>query len=175
MLCLQANYQYHAAIMNDQTNYPADGGCACGKVRYRLLVKPMFVHCCHCNWCQRETGSAFAMNALIETQQLEVLKDNLEKVVTPTAGEKPQDIFRCKNCKVALWSHYGVIGNAVCFVRVGTMDNPALCPPDIHIFTSTKQPWVVLPAGVPAMEEYYQRSKYWPGESVSRYKSIVKK
>ncbi|WP_455221153.1 GFA family protein [Kaarinaea lacus] len=156
-------------------NLPAEGGCACGKVRYRLLVKPMFVHCCHCTWCQRETGSAFAINALIEAHQIEILKDNLEKIVTPTTGEEPQDIYRCKDCKVALWSQYGVIGSAVSFVRVGTLDNPNQCPPAIHIFTSTKQDWVILPADVPAVEEYYRRSKYWPTECVIRYKTALGK
>jgi hypothetical protein len=115
------------------------------------------------------------MNALIESRQIELIKDNLEQIETPTAGEKPQNIFRCKDCKVALWSHYGVIGDAVSFVRVGTLDNPNLCPPDIHIFASTRQKWVILPEGVPVMEEYYQRSKYWPTESVARYKALVKK
>jgi len=160
--------------MNNQAIYPVEGSCTCGKVRYRLLMKPMFVHCCHCSWCQRETGSAFALNALIESHQVELVKGNVEKIETPTAGEKPQDIFRCKDCKIALWSHYGG-RNTINFVRVGTLDNPSLCPPNIHIFTSTKQQWVILPDDVPAVEEYYQRSKYWPAESVTRFRAAVNK
>ena len=152
-----------------------EGGCTCGKVRYRLLVKPMFVHCCHCTWCQRETGSAFAINALIEANQVELLSGQLEKIVTPTAGHKPQDIYRCKECKVAIWSHYGAAGGAINFVRVGTLDDPNLCPPDIHIFTATKQHWIVLQDDVPAVKEYYRRSEYWPNDSVARYKATVKK
>lgn len=156
-------------------NFAMEGGCTCGRVRYRLLINPMFVHCCHCTWCQRETGSAFAINALIESHQVEVIKDNLEKIVTPTAGEQPQDIYRCKDCKVAVWSHYGVIGNAISFIRAGTLDDPNRCPPKIHIFTSTKQEWVILPADVPAVEEYYRRSNYWPHDSVIRYKTALGK
>jgi hypothetical protein len=49
------------------------GGCACGSIRYQLLDKPMFVHCCHCDDCQRLTGSAFVLNAIIETQAIKLL------------------------------------------------------------------------------------------------------
>lgn len=133
----------------------------------------MFVHCCHCHWCQRETGSAFAVNGLIERERLELLNGEPEAVETPSASGAGQIIFRCPGCRVAVWSHYGAAREKVCFVRIGTLDEADACPPDIHIFTASKQAWVVIPDGVPSVPEYYQRSKYWPAESVERYRAVM--
>ena len=150
-----------------------DGGCTCRFVRYRMTSDPLFVHCCHCRWCQRETGSAFALNALIEADRVEMLAGRVELVATPSSSGKGQQIARCPVCRVAVWSHYAGAGDAVCFVRVGTLDEPSRLPPDIHIFTSTKQPWVVLPPGVPAVAEYYATSEYWPAESLARRAALL--
>ena len=145
-----------------------EGGCTCGAVRYRMEAPPLIVHCCHCSWCQRETGSAFAVNALIESTRLTILKGAPEPVLTPSASGKGQKIVRCPVCRVALWSHYPQAGDAVCFIRVGTLDNPGACPPDVHIYTSTKQPWVVLPDGARAVPEFYDPRAVWPEESRER-------
>lgn len=145
-----------------------DGGCTCRQVRYRMTAVPMFVHCCHCRWCQRETGSAFALNALVESDRVRLLRGDLEVVDTPSASGKGQRIARCPSCRVALWSHYAGAGAAIAFVRVGTLDEPDRVAPDIHIYTVSKQPWVVLPQGVPAVPEYYRRSEHWPRESLER-------
>lgn len=148
-----------------------EGGCTCGAVRYRLSPPPLFVHCCHCTWCQRETGSAFAVNALIETDRIEVLSGERERSDIPSASGNGQVLIRCAVCKVVVWSHYSGAGEKTAFVRAGTLDDPAAAPPDIHIYTSTKQPWVTLPDGVPAVPEYYRRSEYWPADSVARLKA----
>lgn len=148
--------------------FPAGGGCTCGAVRYRMKTKPMFVHCCHCTWCQRETGSAFVINAIIESSQFELVRGKPQAIKTPSNSGKGQEINRCPTCKVALWSHYSGAGKKVSFVRVGTLDNPNLCPPDIHIFTSTKQKWVVLPKGAKVVKEYYRMAEMWPKESLAR-------
>lgn len=157
--------------MSKQLIYPIEGGCACKSVRYRLLIAPMFVHCCHCSYCQCETGSAFAVNALIEANRMELLSGEIERIEIPTLSGKGQDFFRCSRCKVAIWSNYAGAGSAVNFVRVGTLDNPNLCPPDIHIYISTKLDWVVLPTETPAVAEYYRASQYWPADSLARYKA----
>lgn len=149
-----------------------EGGCACRAVRYRLLSRPLFVNCCHCRWCQRETGSAFALNAMIEADRVELLAGAPEIVPTPSLSGRGQKIARCPVCRVALWSNYPGAGDAVRFVRVGTLDDPDALPPEIHIFTRSKQPWVALPPGTPAVEEYYDREKYWPAESLARWKAL---
>ncbi|MFO1413793.1 MAG: GFA family protein [Burkholderiales bacterium] len=150
-----------------------DGGCTCRHVRYRMTSPPMFVHCCHCRWCQRETGSAFVLNALIEAERVVLLAGAVDVVATPSESGRGQRIARCPVCRVAVWSHYAGAGDAVSFVRVGTQDDPDRFPPDIHIYTLSKQPWVVLPAGIPAVPEYYRASEVWPAASLARRAAIA--
>jgi hypothetical protein len=150
------------------------GRCTCRKVRYRLTSKPLFVHCCHCRWCQRETGSAFVINALIEADRVELIAGEPETIDTPSESGRGQRISRCPVCKVAVWSVYAGAGPKFRFVRVGTLEDPDACPPDIHIFTASKQPWVVLPEGVPAVPHYYRRDDYWPAASLKRRKALLK-
>jgi hypothetical protein len=154
-------------------SFPLEGGCDCGAVRYRVHTAPLVVHCCHCRWCQRASGASFALNAMIEADRLVTLEGTAELVATPTHSGRGQQVARCSQCRVALWSHYASAGPVVAFVRVGTLDTPEVLPPDMHIFTASKQPWVVLPAGVPAFEAYYDRGKYWPQESLERRLAIV--
>ncbi|HKT48069.1 MAG TPA: GFA family protein [Candidatus Acidoferrales bacterium] len=155
--------------------YPVYGGCDCRTLRYRLESKPLFVHCCHCRWCQRESGAAFALNALIEAERMTLVSGEPEIVDTPSASGKGQKIARCPKYRIAVWSNYSGAGPAFRFVRVGTLDEPDHLPPDIHIFTSSKRPWVVLPAGVPAVSGYYDRKKYWPEESLARREALLAK
>jgi len=131
------------------------------------------VNCCHCRWCQRETGASFALNAMIEADRVVLLQGTPEVVDTPSLSGRGQKITRCPVCRVALWSNYSGAGDAVRFVRVGTLDEPDRLPPDIHIFTASKQPWVVLPRGTPAVEEYYDRNDYWPAESLARRRTLL--
>jgi hypothetical protein len=154
--------------------FPLEGGCTCRAVRYRLMTKPMFVNCCHCTWCQRETGSAFVINAMIETDRVKILKGTPDVVLTPSNSGKGQKIVRCPLCRTAVWSHYPGAGVKVAFVRVGTLDEPNLCPPDIHIFTSTKQKWVVLGDRVPVRKGYYERDKFWPADSLKRREAMLR-
>lgn len=152
---------------------PLDGGCTCGEVRYRLGSGPLIVHCCHCRWCQRESGASFALNAMIEADRVTHLTGRPELVETPSASGFGQKIARCPHCHVAVWSHYSGAGPLVAFVRVGTLDTPDLLPPDIHIFTGSKQPWVVLPPGTPAVPEYYDRDAHWPADSLARRQVLL--
>lgn len=157
--------------MTDRTTH--DGGCACRAVRYQVHGAPLFVHACHCSWCQRETGAAFAVNALTETDRIEVTGATPDVVLTPSASGEGQKILRCPVCRVAVWSHYAMaVGDRVSFLRVGTLDDPAVMPPDIHIFTSTKQPWLTLPADARAVPEYYNRRQFWPAASVERFNAL---
>lgn len=151
-----------------------EGGCTCGQIRYRMESGPLFVHCCHCSWCQRETGASFALNALIEASRVTTLEANPMAVHTPSSSGKGQTIWRCPDCHVAVWSNYAGAGQRLHFVRVGTLDEPNRLPPDIHIFTASKQPWVVIPGGQPAVEEYYDLQDYWPEESQARRLAMLR-
>ena len=149
-----------------------EGGCDCGAVRYRMTDMPMFVHCCHCRWCQRESGSAFALNAMIEAGRVVLLHGKPEVIDTPSCSGSGQKFHRCPECRIALWSNYAGAGDRLAFVRVGTLDDPDRLQPDIHIFTSSKQPWVILGPDIPAVAEYYDRANYWPAESLARRKAV---
>jgi hypothetical protein len=155
--------------MSDAGKAALEGRCTCGKVRYRLNAAPIVVHCCHCSWCQRETGSAFAVNAVIEAAQVELLLGRPVKVTLLSLSGKGQVLWRCPDCGVTLWSNYAGAGPNIHFVRVGTLDEPARLAPAIHIYTSTKQPWVILPADIPAVPEFYSPADIWPAESVKRF------
>jgi hypothetical protein len=154
--------------MSSSNTYPVAGGCDCRYVRYQLETAPLFVHCCHCRWCQRETGASFALNAMIEADRVTLLCGEPELIDTPSESGQGQKIARCPRCKIAVWSNYAGGGPWVRFIRVGTLDAPDRLPPDIHIFTASKQPWVVLPPGTPAVAEYYDARQYWPAESLAR-------
>ncbi len=148
-----------------------EGGCACGQVRYRLLSRPMVVHCCHCLDCQRQTGTAFVLNALIETDQVARNGGATAGFPMPTDSRRPHEVVRCGKCATALWSHYGGV-TKLSFVRVGTLDDPTALPPDIHIYTRSKLPWIGLPAGTPAFEAYYDSKTVWPAESLARRRAV---
>jgi hypothetical protein len=148
-----------------------EGGCACGAVRYRLASPPMFVHCCHCRDCQRQTGSAFVLNALIEANRVALLSGDLEEIAVPTDSGRGQKIYRCASCEIAVWSVYGGI-DKLRFVRIGTLDKPAALPPDVHIYVRSKLPWVKLPEGVPTFEAYYDSKTVWPAASLERRRAI---
>ncbi len=149
-----------------------EGGCACGAVRYRLESAPMFVHCCHCRDCQRQTGSAFVLNALIEADRMTILAGDPEAVPVPTDSGRPHEIHRCGACRTAVWSNYGGL-RVLRFVRVGTLDDPAALPPDVHIYTRSKLPWVALPEGVPAFAAYYDSKTLWPAASLERRRRVL--
>ena len=148
------------------------GGCSCSAVRYRLASPPMFVNCCHCKDCQRQTGSAFVLNAVIETDRIALLSVDPEPVAVPTDSGRPHDIYRCPTCRTAVWSDYGR-RPALRFVRVGTLDDPAAMPPNAHIFVRSKLPWIRLPEDVPAFEVYYDTEALWPAASLERRRAIL--
>lgn len=134
--------------------------------------EPLFVHCCHCSYCQRETGTSFGLNALIETSEVALLKGKPERVELPSQSGKGQGVLRCPQCQVAVWSHYGAAGDVLSFVRVGALDDAARISPSLHIYTSSKQPWITLSADIPSVPEYYRAKEYWPAESLDRARAM---
>lgn len=155
------------------TLYPLEGGCDCRLIRYRMQTAPLIVHCCHCRWCQRETGTAFALNALIEAERVTHVGPEPEVIDTPSQSGRGQKIARCPTCRIAVWSNYGGAGPIIRFVRVGTLDTPDALGPDIHIYTASRQPWVQLPQGVPAVPEFYEIERHWSPESLARREAFL--
>ena len=148
-----------------------EGGCACGALRYRLASEPLITHCCHCLNCQRQTGSAFVVNLLIEAERVQVLSGTAQAVDVPRDDGSVQRISRCPECQVAVFSEYGP--REVRFVRGGTLDDPTVITPDVHIYTRSKVGWVTLPEGAPAFEVYYDIDKLWPAESLRRLEAVL--
>ncbi|KEF59265.1 uncharacterized protein A1O9_04109 [Exophiala aquamarina CBS 119918] len=150
--------------MSAASELSLEGGCACRNVRYQASGEPLIVHCCHCHWCQRESGSAFVINALYSAERVTYLGADPNLVVTPSQSGKGQTIARCPKCHVAVWSNYSGGGPLVRFVRVGTLDGPHRLAPDVHIYTGSKAPWVGLPEEVPTFTEFYDVTKIWARE-----------
>jgi hypothetical protein len=150
---------------------PLEGRCSCGTVRYRLASKPMFVHCCHCLDCQRQTGSAFVVNLLIEADRVEVIAGDPEPYAVPRDDGSVQRIFRCRACQVAVFSEY--TRPEILFVRAGTLEDPGRVEPDVHIFTRSKRDWVTLPESAPAFEVYYDTKALWPPASYERLSAAL--
>ena len=150
-----------------------EGGCSCGNVRYRLTSDPLFVHCCHCLNCQRQTGSAFVINLLIEADRVELLADEPEPVDVPRGSSSKQRIWRCPACRVAVFSKY--TSAKLRFVRGGTLDEPASVEPDVHIYTRSKLPWVELPESARSFRSYYDTEKEWPTASLERLAALRKR
>ena len=146
-----------------------EGGCSCGEVRYRLASEPLFVHCCHCLTCQRQTGSAFVINVLIEAGRVEV-SGKPEAVDVPRDDGSSQRIYRCPACEIALFSEYTY--PEIWFVRAGTLDEPRRIEPDVHIFTKSKVGWVTLPDDVPAFDVFYSVDELWPAASLERARAL---
>lgn len=152
-----------------RTPQTADGGCACGAVRYRMLDTPMFVHCCHCTRCQRETGGPFAHHAMIEFSRFQVIAGDPDYVLVPTDSGRKHWVARCSSCRTAMWNEHGSRKAVTRYVRVGTLDEPHRFPPLAHIYVRSRQPWVVLPPDQPVFPAYYDASRTWPAASLERF------
>jgi hypothetical protein len=157
------------------SDFELRGGCACKAVRYKMTRSPLIVHCCHCRWCQRETGTAFALNAVVETDGITLEGDEIELVHTPSESGKGQTIARCPKCRVALYSHYAAAGKWTAFVRVGTLETPDVLPPDVHIYVESKVPWVTLPEGARAFPAFYRPKETWSAEAQQRFAALKAK
>jgi hypothetical protein len=150
---------------------PYDGGCACGQVRYRMTERPLFVHCCHCTRCQRETGGPFAHHVMIEFSHWAVTAGEPEFVLVPTDSGGKHWVARCPTCRTALWNEHGSRTAITRYVRVGTFDAPNAFPPRAHIYVRSKQEWVRLDDAVPAFRSHYDAGKVWPADSLARYEA----
>ena len=153
-----------------------EGGCACGSVRYRMLLDPLVVHACHCRNCQRQTGTWHAVNALIESHEVDLLQGQLSYTELPTPSGAGQTLARCSSCGVTVWSNYHLLsqghGDIVRFIRVGTLDDPHLLPPDVHIFDAERNSCAPDPGDVPRYETFYDLKDIWPDRSLRRLYSL---
>lgn len=147
------------------------GACHCGSIKYELTIDPLFVHGCHCRDCQKQTGGPFAVNALIERDRIRLVSGEPVRTQQKTDSGRPHDVWRCSDCLTALWSDYGR-REVLVFVRAMTLDDPAVCPPDVHIFTRSKAPFIDLPEDVRAFDVFYSMKAEWPADSLARFDAL---
>lgn len=150
-----------------------EGKCSCNKLRYRMNAKPLIVHACHCRQCQRVTGTAFVMNAVVEKTRLEILSGGVANYHFP---DTCHTVFFCPECVTYVWSEYknGAF-NDCRFVRVGTLNEPDRLPPDVHIFTESAQPWVHIPSDAAKFDRFYSIKEQWAGDSLARMEPYWRK
>ena len=112
---------------------------------------------------------------MIETDRLKLLNGDPAWTTVPSESGVGQRIARCPSCKVTVWSVYNFsedVSSAkdrIRIINIGTLDNPDAFPPDVHIWTSTKQPWIILSDKTPAyLDASYVDEEVWPKESLER-------
>lgn len=148
------------------------GGCSCGQVRYELLNPALFIHACHCMDCQNTTGSAFLIYLVIDQRDFRVT-GNVAHTSLPTGSGAGRDVYACAACGTQLWTRYLKAPANIVSLRAGTLDDTSEIRPAAHIYTSTMQPWLNLPTGVPAFEAMYDLNAVWPAESLERLQNIM--
>lgn len=162
---------------------PLTGHCVCKTVTYALTAPPMITHCCHCTYCQLETGSAFALNTVVESYNFTItssLPPLFANRPSPSAPDGSQHLVAyCPNraCNTDIFSYYGA-NKATVYVKAGTLDHESRrrVRPDVHIFASSKVDWIDLRGevdkGVPVYEEFYDREDVWANESLVRLERL---
>ncbi|KAF2714816.1 hypothetical protein K504DRAFT_529080 [Pleomassaria siparia CBS 279.74] len=165
--------------LSRKTFTPLKGHCTCKTITYEVVAPFLVTNCCHCTWCQRETGTVFVLNAIIETSNFRITSETKPVFVyIPSASGDGQMIARCPTCYVALYGDYVGDGAWTTFVKAGTLDDDGKkrVKPDVHIFTSTKMDWVDLTSererGVPILEKGYKREDVWSREANERFAAL---
>lgn len=150
------------------------GGCSCAKVRYELRGEPMIVHACHCTQCQRRTGSAYAVNLWIEAKNVVVTAGELHSKMAPGGDSgQPSESWFCPDCGTCVWTYFHSAPKNSRFIRAGTLDDPSVFAPDVHIFTQSRQAWTDIPDGVATFEAFYDLKETWRPESLTRLKTLI--
>tara|TARA_X000000368_G_scaffold80810_1_gene60617 strand:+ start:1006 stop:1467 length:462 start_codon:yes stop_codon:yes gene_type:complete len=152
-----------------------NGSCSCEKCEFEILNKPLIVHGCHCKNCQQQSGSSHSQNAMIEKSNVKLLSGQIEPILVPTGSGQGQTVCRCKDCKIALWSIYNIVGPDFYYIRVGTLEKPELFPPDVHIFLISKVSWFQIPKGVLGFDKMYDRKQIWHQSALNRMHAILDK
>lgn len=152
-----------------------EGGCGCGAVRYRVEGEPIFVNNCHCRLCQRQTGSTSVVNAFFESDRVTVTQGALIEYTFKGGSGSDHVMRRCAECGTAVFSHYPRAGRLSTGIRVGSFDDPSAFTPTAVVFTESKMPWVALPEGIPAFEQYYEPSELLAPDRFARLQALVER
>lgn len=128
-----------------------DGGCQCGRVRYRVRGEPLSLAVCHCTLCQRQSGSAFGMSLMVPAESFELLSGELASFTVTCDSGRTKECAFCPACGTRI-HHRGALDPSVVSLKPGTLDDPSGLVPGLHIWTRSRQAWVPIPEGVPCFE-----------------------
>lgn len=123
---------------------PLTGGCQCGGLRYEVRAEPLSVYVCHCTECQRQSGSAFAMSAVVPRPALVYLSGRPKRCSRKADSGNTIDGDFCPDCGVRL-AHYPSANDKVAILKPGTLDDTRWLVPVGHIWTRSAQAWVTIP------------------------------
>ncbi len=151
------------------------GGCACGELRYEAQGEPIFTNHCMCRLCQRQTGSVGVVNAFYESDRVAVTQGALTEFTTKGGSGGDHTICRCSECGTAMFSYYPRVGRRGVGIRVSSFDDPDAFTPTAVVFTKSKMPWVALPEGIPAFEQYYVPQELLSVDAFARLMILVEK
>ena len=155
-----------------ENNEKLKGGCICGQVKYYITEKPLFTQACHCKDCKVLTGSSYVVNSSVLENTLIVEGEVSSTELKAGSGASYKTYF-CTKCGNYVYADYdSAVGRLT--VRTKTLDNSEKFPPQVHIFTKDKDPWLNLSEDVICFKEMYDQKKTWPEESLNKYNEYLK-
>jgi hypothetical protein len=162
--------------MSKPKPFPANhGGCFCGSTRYRLETAPLFCHACHCQDCNKHTGSVYACFTTIEAEYITSIGKTPPKITAAfRPNSSPRHIASCGTCGTRLWAS-GVQTPVTADINTGTLDLPELMEPDLHEFIESKISWVILPEGTRTCKGPFDYRKWWPKSSLKRLDAAIER
>tara|TARA_B100000579_G_scaffold278075_1_gene230015 strand:- start:122 stop:604 length:483 start_codon:yes stop_codon:yes gene_type:complete len=155
-----------------ENNEKLKGGCICGQVKYYITEKPLFTQACHCKDCKVLTGSSYVVNSSVLENTLFVEGEVSSTELKAGSGASCKTYF-CNKCGAYVYADYDSAFKRLT-LRTKTLNNPENFPPQVHIFTKDKDPWLNLSKDVTCFEEMYDPKKIWPEESLKRYSKYLK-
>lgn len=126
--------------------FPVTGGCQCGNIRYTLKAPPLTLYCCHCTECQRQSSSAFGMSMRVGLADVEVIGKMARHTRSKTESGSALVCEFCPSCGVRLF-HRREAYEADLSLKAGSLDDTSWLVPAGHIWTGSKQKWVVIAQG----------------------------
>jgi hypothetical protein len=131
--------------MEQIISFPQSGGCLCGAVRYEITGPPVTVYACHCTECQRHSGSAFAMAAVIPKEHFRITIGSPKMFARQTSPTKTMECCFCSKCGTRLYHVPGGASYPNRNIKPGTLDDPSWLMPTTHFWTRSAQHWVDIP------------------------------
>ena len=121
------------------------GSCLCGAVQYSSDVEePIMTAICHCENCQRQTGTAFSIIVAVPEDSISFEnKDSLKEYLDQGQSGKAVHRKFCGDCGSPIMS---LVDNApgLGILKAGTLNDKSWLNPTIEFWCSTSQPWLEI-------------------------------